>query len=1035
MGDSPENVVQQEMLEEILPEFLVEAEDLLESLNEHMLKLDEGVKGQQDDGPGADLDVLNEVFRSAHTLKGLSGMFGFTDINHLTHKVENIFDAARSGDILLTEEIVDVIFRGIDSVTAMIEGLRNGQVGGAEDEGVLAAIQEVLQSSNVEREAGSQLDLDAAFQGVSQQAASESETPSSSNDSESSEKAMVSSDPFSQVQDDDTIPGNYLSIFIDETETSLDTLTEILLDGVDDDVAEKLLVVCHRIKGSAASIGLNRAATLGHLMEDCLQELEEKRSRPTPEMAEALLDCIDAMRSYIEALSRGSVDVSSFRPAYDKLLASQGASGGREEASQDGEKPAVPDIETAEVEAEEPAEVTSEQTPEPAAEPVAKTATETPAEPPADPEAPEAPAGPDPAALERAKALVPEGCNACFVQVRFREDLLLAGMKAHLLHEKLGQLGDVFYCDPPVDALDDLEELTWLVLGASTDSTSQEVQNALSVEGVEQLDLEWTNGQPSAEEEHASVGPIKVEAAEEMKEAEKKPTAAASTATPSPAAEAAAPAPKPEKAPKETAAGDGNAAAEGTSKPVETVRVDIDRLDELMNLAGQLVINKARFSQIGNQMKRTSSTRSDAGPINDLVRSVEQLGADLDECTDPRAFEKNHDVIRSCLRRVQASVESLKQQHDQADDMRVSVNDLFEAVHQLDRVADGIQKGVMDTRMVPIGPLFSRFKRVVRDISRSSGKEIRLEICGEHTELDKRMIDELGDPLIHIVRNSADHGIESPEERAAAGKPREGRVKLDAAHRGNSIVIEVIDDGKGLDVEKIRAKAVEKGVVSESDAEKLSDHQIYQLIWEPGFSTAATITNVSGRGMGMDIVRSKIEEINGVVELDSTPGEGTKISIKLPLTLAILPSLLAEIEGDVFAVPVESVSEIVCVPKSDLSTVHGVPTAIVRGNVISVVDLTTLFDWRHPPCASTDRSEAEETILVIVESDGKQLGLVVDRLLGEEDIVIKSLAENYRNIDGVAGASILGDGRVSLILDSSAMLAVAAGQFELQSAV
>ena len=317
--------------------------------------------------------------------------------------------------------------------------------------------------------------------------------------------------------------------------------------------------------------------------------------------------------------------------------------------------------------------------------------------------------------------------------------------------------------------------------------------------------------------------------------------------------------------------------------------------------------------------------------------------------------------------------------------------------------------------MVPVGPLFSRFKRVIRDITRSNGKNIRLVIRGEKTELDKRMIDELSDPLIHLVRNAADHGIESPSDREAAGKPAQGTVTLDAFHRGNQIHIRVRDDGRGLDPERIRAKAVAKGILSAQDAQRLSDAQTFKLIWEPGFSTAEKITEVSGRGMGMDIVRSKIERINGSIELESEPGQGTTISIILPLTMAILPSLLTVIRGDVFAIPIEAIVEIVRASRRDLATVRGAKTARVRGRIIPIVELERIFQW-HGPAAATGPSTDEWT-LVIVGSGQNEIGLAVQDVLGEEDIVIKSLAENYRNVEGLAGASILGNGRVSLILD------------------
>ena len=314
------------------------------------------------------------------------------------------------------------------------------------------------------------------------------------------------------------------------------------------------------------------------------------------------------------------------------------------------------------------------------------------------------------------------------------------------------------------------------------------------------------------------------------------------------------------------------------------------------------------------------------------------------------------------------------------------------------------------------------FKRTVRDITHATAKQARLEIRGENTELDKRMIDELGDPLVHLVRNSVDHGIEPPDVREAAGKPREGTVTLDAFHRGSSIVIEVRDDGKGLDAERILRKCLEKGLVSKADAEKMTPQQIYQKIWEPGLSTAETVTEVSGRGMGMDIVKSKIEELSGTVEINSVAGQGTTITIKLPLTLAILPSLLVEIRGDVFAIPLEAVVEIVSVAQQEVNSVQGRQMARVRERVISLFRLGEVlsFHGREEETAC----QAAETTLVIVGEAGREVGLAVDRVIGEEEVVIKSIAENFTNVLGIAGASILGDGRVSLILDIAGLVEI-----------
>jgi two-component system chemotaxis sensor kinase CheA len=402
---------------------------------------------------------------------------------------------------------------------------------------------------------------------------------------------------------------------------------------------------------------------------------------------------------------------------------------------------------------------------------------------------------------------------------------------------------------------------------------------------------------------------------------------------------------------------------------------------------------------------------------------LEKLGCGGTLRLDGRHLTAELESVRSQVRRIRNDLEPIRHEVQTLNRARGSVRELFEAIHQLDRVSDGIQKGVMDIRMVPIGPLFARFQRVVRDISRASGKQVRLEIAGEKTELDKRMIDELGDPLVHLVRNSADHGIEPPEQRAAAGKPRQGTVTLEAFHRGNSILIQVRDDGQGLDTDRILRKALDKGLVSEADAGRMTAHQIQQLIWKPGLSTAEKITDISGRGMGMDIVKTKIEELSGSVEISSRQGKGTTITIRLPLTLAILPSLMVEIAGEVFAMPMEAVTEIVSFGRNHVRTVRGRPTATVRGRVVPLVELGELLSF-HRESVAAETCPTPQTTLVIVNDMGREIGLAVDRVLGEEDVVIKSIAENYENIRGIAGASILGDGRVALILDVPALIAV-----------
>jgi two-component system, chemotaxis family, sensor kinase CheA len=342
---------------------------------------------------------------------------------------------------------------------------------------------------------------------------------------------------------------------------------------------------------------------------------------------------------------------------------------------------------------------------------------------------------------------------------------------------------------------------------------------------------------------------------------------------------------------------------------------------------------------------------------------------------------------------------------------------------------------VLDTRMVPIGPLFERFRRVIRDLSHSSGKEISLEIGGEKTELDKRMIDELSDPLIHMVRNSVDHGLETPSDREAAGKPRAGTVALLASQRGNSVVITVADDGRGIDCERVRKKVVAKGLLSEAEARELSERDLIAYIWHPGLSTAETITEISGRGVGMDIVKSRIENLSGTVDVRSTMGQGTTFTIRLPLTLAILSSLLVRIYDEVYAISLDHIDEIVEIHTSRIYSVQGRPTIEIRKKMIALVALDDVFHWggkRHPGArngaklASDGRGPQDETAqkrtVVIVQNGETTMGLLVDELIGMQEVVLKSLEKNFQAINGLSGASILGDGRVSLILDLDAVI-------------
>ena len=1035
----PQTSTPNELLDGLLGDFLDESDQLLTQLNERLLQLDEWVRELDDrHDQTCDPNLLNEMFRAAHSLKGLSAMLGLTDINNLTHKIENVFDAARKNELTVNGDVTELIFRGLDHLSALIDLLK--QPGGepVDCNIVVDAIRCLLQTAGVERAQSSQADAEKAMQADPPQespATAEGgkggrhllcEAPDGRAPTEGRSRQEVPAplpldgDPWENVQDEDEIPEKYLSIFIDETEAGLDALTSTLLvleGGGDGNDLKGLVGAVHKIKGSAAAIGLNRIAKLAHLMEDLLEELIESSASLSAATTDVLLKCTDALQRNVSQLKQGTVDSDPFGElAADLLHARSGLSAADvQEPVNNGGQPSLAPSAFAADSDQDLVTVKAD--------------------------------GPHSPASQR---------TTYAGEVRFEPAFPASGLKARLIYEKLAKLGEMTACDPPPEQLDEMEQVDVFRFRLATDQPLEAIRDRVRVAGVLETSIEPVDGM-SADDRRSSSDATDSNIPPSMPEngatAESSSSAAGRTAgqaTP----DAARVAPR-TTAGSSSPAGDAHGqTSAGTSRqtdapqrPTETVRVDIDRLDHLMDLAGQLVINKAQFTQIGDKLRTAMGTKKSAQALNRVSAELDRMGGQMTLRLDGEHSPGALEALRAHVRRIQKELEPLCREVQDLSRAHDFVEDLFEAIHQLGRVSDGIQQSVMDTRMVPIGPLFARFKRVVRDITRSTGKQARLEIRGENTELDKRMIDELGDPLVHLVRNSVDHGIESPEVRLAAGKPREGTVTLEAFHRGNSIVIEVRDDGQGLDAERILRKCLEKGLLTKADAEKLTTQQIYQKIWEPGLSTAEKVTEVSGRGMGMDIVKSKIEELSGTAEIMSLPGQGTTITIKLPLTLAILPSLMVEIGKDVFAIPMECVVEIVSVAQSRLNSVQGRQMANVRGRVVSLLrldDLLAFHDGRTPhaprevqpgePHAEREEynrtaqreecNRTAETTLVIVGGVGEQVGLVVDRVIGEEDVVIKSIAENYQNVRGIAGASVLGDGRISLILDIAGLLEI-----------
>ena len=522
---------------------------------------------------------------------------------------------------------------------------------------------------------------------------------------------------------------------------------------------------------------------------------------------------------------------------------------------------------------------------------------------------------------EMASTAIAQGMKVYELTIRLRQGTLLKSVRAYMAMKALDEMGDVIKTDPLVEDLerDNFgQEFSVLLV---TDNASEKIHDTII---------------SIAEIETVLVNPCSVAVPTTMEAVKNKTTDVSSSATAL------------ETGVAEIAKGEKTETAVAKNKGRALLRVDAEKLDSLLNLVGELVINKTRLQQIG------------------LTNQLQELS---------------------------------------------------EAIEQMDRVTTDLQSVVMKLRMVPVSQVFNRFPRMVRDLSHSLGKEINLIIQGEETELDRTVIDEIGDPLVHLLRNSIDHGIEKPEDRTASGKNPVGEVRLIARHEGNNVLLMVTDDGKGLKAEAIKQKAMEKGLITKAELDVMELNDIMKLIFLPGFSTAETVTDVSGRGVGMDAVRTKIEALGGVLELDSNPGQGTRVRIRLPLTLAIIQALLVQVHEETYAIPLGSIDSTINITPEEIRTIQQQEVILLRGQIIPLVRLGNSLGIK----SAAGFEEGQELYVVIVQAGDHKIGLLVDSLVGQQEIVIKSLGKILTGIRQIAGATILGDGQVVLILDVNAL--------------
>ena len=916
---------------DLMAGFLDEAAEHLEALNEHLLAFE----SRAETGPitfedEEDRERMTEMFRAAHSLKGLTATFGFGDLNRLTHIMETLFDEARCQKRTFDLPTLNILLGAVDSLERLVVLLTNPSGESVDVDAAIARLDAVLHGEA------------PGDKGVPQTTpAPAAETP---------RPVVVSS-----VLEDPELR----QLFIETTEEAIDDLTQKLLkleENAGDEILNDVYRVAHTLKGACGAAGLGDVQELTHQMETAFDGLRAGRLCITDGLMAGFLQVADRLREVVDLIKNDEYapwSADSVKSVLDILGGDAPSTDQASKAHSQGSNATVP----------------------------------------------------RPDAVSNALGSDQAGY---WIHVGFDPNVADRELTAYVLFNRIKSIGDIALADPNLD-LDTAEINDRLdVVVRANEATAQGAEAILDVlrtfdvvsVTVESLDAGGQEATPAPTVKPSpSLGVPTVDPPKAPGEVEK-----GSTSLPKPN-------PTPAAAKKPT---EGRKAAAASH---DTIRVDVERLDQLMNLGGELVINRARFQQVEREF-RDVFTGKDYGYITEEIATrLARLAEDAREQaerTGNASIQEFHRAAADLLDEFSV----VRQFADRIGHARTTMHDLSEAVGTLDRIAAGLQKQVMDTRMVPVGPLFNRFRRVIRDIAMGLGKKISIEIRGEGTELDKRMIDELSDPLTHILRNSADHGIETPEERTRLGKPPVATITLEAYHQGNSICIAVRDDGRGIDLDAVRKKIAERELASASQIEQMSEREIVQYIFHAGFSTAAKVSDLSGRGMGMDIVTTKIAKLNGTVEVDTKAGQGTTVTIKLPLTLAIIASLLTRIGEAVYAIPLDAVAEIITVRRSGIHTVRGQHVVQVRGQVIPIFFLEDVMRLSAPGLKAVNRDHDEWT-LVVIEEQGARIGLVVDAMIGQEEVVIKSLAENFRNVNGFVGATIMGDGRVSLILDTA----------------
>ncbi|MCI6592010.1 MAG: chemotaxis protein CheA [Treponema sp.] len=788
-----------------------------------------------------------------------------------------------------------------------------------------------------------------------------------------------------------------LKDFFAEAEQQVEQLESNILvienDPSNHEAIDEIFRAAHTLKGGSATVEMMELSHFTHTVEDVLDEIRSDRLKVDEDVVDLLLTSIDVIKAMLEARQNGSIYEENIDSIVEKLHGYIPQKGGKATAKAAAPKAA----------------------PKPAPAPVPQPAEAAPAA--------SANALVLPDITEDDFAELKQTCEGnqklwC-IAVKFDESNPMNTVGGIQVFAALKNVGNVLKTVPDFDALYEDQFYENVFYYVATEADGPEIEDCAFLSDVTlitdaHLLEDYTTGTAADSSVAKSVASAPVQAA----------PAASAPITPSddlPAGKNMTAAQsellsdilndnvlKPEVK-KEEKKVEPKKEAAAHAQQGSILRVDSRRIDNLLNLVSEAVINKASFNQLAMQnAAELSRFQSIEAEYKERLHNLFDKLPDYME--QIKEGVSSVDIRKSILK----EYGTLSNIFDEYETEAKNISGKFRSYTQnLGTIAGDLQEGVMKIRMVPINQIFSRFPRVVRDLQRELNKKIDLVIEGEDTELDKSVVEDLLDPIMHCIRNSVDHGIEAPEARTAAGKPETGTILLKASNEGNQIVIEIKDDGAGIDVEKVRKKAVDRGLIHPDKA--VTEQDAFNLIMQPGFSTADKISNISGRGVGLDVVKTMINNLKGTISINSAKGKGTSFIIKLPLTLAIIQGLLVRVGKEVYSIPIANVIESQCINISEINHIDNYEIMNVRNEVISVLRLSRLF-------GIPETVKSDECYIVIVGTQEKKIGVMVDALIGEEDVVIKPLKDQFTNSPGIAGASILGDGSVSLIIDVGQLL-------------